>query len=392
MMKDKILHVIVINYNHYGRFPTLKAMLAHYYNLMGWSEGLVAAGAQVTVFQRYRRDVDLHKQGIPYHFITEYGPNLRPWQIPWRINRQVQALCMHNIQADVPTVVHMNGLVFPLPTRVLRLMLPRPVPLVVQHHGSHPMHGWKRWVQRASLRGLDGYLFAATPLAQEWVHAEVIPSLSVVYETMEGSSLFTYRDRPLARASTGMKGNPILFWAGNLDDNKDPLTILTGFEHILPTYPAARLYMAFRRESLLAEVTARIADSTALKQSVTLLGRLGREQVPDYFNSADLFVQGSAKEGSGLAVLDALACGVIPVVTDIPSFRALTDNGRIGALWPVGDVAGFVTALQQVLARPIQPQSEAARRLFDQRWSFAAIAQQILPIYQALWQQRQLQG
>jgi hypothetical protein len=49
--------------------------------------------------------------------------------------------------------------------------------------------------------------------------------------------------------------------------------------------------------------------------------------------AADLFVSGSQREGSGTALLESLACGLPPIVTDIPSFRMLTCDGRIGALW-----------------------------------------------------------
>lgn len=384
-----VIHVISVNYNHYERFPTLRAMLTQYYNLVGWSEGLVAAGAQATVFQRYRRDLVLHRTGIPFHFIAQYGPRLRPWQIPWRIHRRIRQLCHRHARAGLPTVVHVNGIVFPVQTGALRLLLPRSVPIVVQHHGARPMRGWKRPIQKAGLRGVDGYLFTVAELAREWVDAGVIPAMNEVHEVMEGSSPFTYQDRSRARTITGMTGSPILFWAGNLDHNKDPLTVLEGFEQLLETRPAARLYMAFRRGGLLPEVERRVTTSPTLRPSVTLLGRLSRDTISRYFNSADLFVQGSAKEAAGLAVLDALACGVVPVVTDIPPFRRLTDDGRVGALWPVGDGRGFVAALNTVLARPLPPQSRAARDLFEERWSFAAVGREALSAYRSIWETRQ---
>lgn len=58
-----------------------------------------------------------------------------------------------------------------------------------------------------------------------------------------------------------------------------------------------------------------------------------------------MLVAGSRHEGSGYAVIEALACGVVPVVTDIAPFRALTDRGRVGALWPVGNAERLARAL-----------------------------------------------
>ncbi len=126
---------------------------------------------------------------------------------------------------------------------------------------------------------------------------------------MEASSPFRHRDRAAARATTGLRGDPVLLWTGNLYPNKDPLTILAGLERLLARLPGARLYMAWRYASLLRQVEARIAASETLRPAVTLLGEIPHGQIEAYYNSADFFVQGSAKEGSGIALLDALACG-----------------------------------------------------------------------------------
>ncbi len=62
--------------------------------------------------------------------------------------------------------------------------------------------------------------------------------------------------------------------------------------------------------------------------------------------AADLFVLGSHREGSSFALIEALATGLTPVVTDIPSLRALTGNGAVGALWPCGDAGALDDALR----------------------------------------------
>ena len=235
---------------------------------------------------------------------------------------------------------------------------------------------------------MDGFFFAARELAHEWVEQGSVRSLAAVYEVMELSSPFCYQDRAAARAITGLSGDPVVLWTGNLYPNKDPLTILAGFERLLEQAPHARLHMAYRYASLLPQVEARIASSPTLRQAVTLLGKIPHGQIAAYYNSADLFVQGSAKEGSGVALLDALACGVVPIVTDIPSFRVLTDGGRIGALWPVGDVEAFTAALLHVAGQPLAPLSHEARRFFDATWSFPAIGRQAVAAYRQAIQAR----
>ena len=136
-----------------------------------------------------------------------------------------------------------------------------------------------------------------------------------------------------------------------------------------------------REDTLLPEVKSRLSESKLLGETVSLLGEIPYAKIGDYYNSADFFVQGSAKEGSGIALLDALACGVIPIVTDIPAFRTITGQGQIGTLWPVGDTEAFVTAFFEMADQPLFHLSRKAREYFDAHWSFEAIGRHAVEIY-----------
>jgi hypothetical protein len=56
---------------------------------------------------------------------------------------------------------------------------------------------------------------------------------------------------------------------------------------------------------------------------VRLAGEVAHDRIAAFLSAADIFVVGSHHEGSGYALMEALACGTTPVVTDIPAFRAL---------------------------------------------------------------------
>jgi glycosyltransferase involved in cell wall biosynthesis len=377
------MHLIMLNLAYDPALTTPEALLNNYFSLTGWAEGVRAAGAEVTVFQRFPRPAVLERTGITYHFITDrYGPALRGWQHPWQLYRQVRRLATQKQQAAVPVVSHFNGLLFPLQVGVLSRLLPPACPVVVQHHAEKPWPARSHFLQRWGLKNADAFLFAARALADIWLEAGLISPNQPLYEVMETSSILTYQDRAAARALTGLTGTPILLWTGSLSPRKDPLTVLAGFELILEQLPAARLYMAYLYEDLLAQVQARIEASPALRRSVTLLGRIPYSEIEAYYNSADLFVQGSHSEGSGIALLDALACGVIPVVTDIPSFRVITDGGRIGALWPPGDAPAFAKALLALASQPLAPLSAEAHRFFQDTWHFSALGRRAVAVYQ----------
>lgn len=378
-------HIIIVNYAFDPTDKTPNDLLRHYFSLSAWAESLAQAGAKVTVFQRFLEASTLIQDGVTYHFIADrWGSRLRGWQIPGVLHRQIQTV----IHRQEPTVVHVNGLLFSLQIRHLRASLPRACGLVAQHHAEVPWPTTQRRLQRWALAGVDGFLFTNLDLAVPWLKSGVIISPELVYPIMETSSPLEFQPKATARAKTGLRGQPIIFWAGNLKPNKDPLTILSGFERVLADTPTARLYMAYRYDDILPQVQAHIARSDALSNAVTLLGAIPYAEIAAYYNSADIFVQGSAIEGSGIALLDALACGVTPVVTDIPAFRTITANGEIGHLWPVGDVDGFTTALRAAISRLDQEQPHIVRRFFETHWHFSVLGQKALQVYQTVLEKK----
>jgi len=378
---DALMHVVLVIYFYERDLETPQALLDRYSTIGPIAHALHDEGAEVTVLQRFHRNVSVEDKGVRFEFCVDAcEPNLRKWQIPHAFHRAVRKACA--LHASQPLVVHVEGLLYPVQTRFLRSALPYQLAMVAQHHAEKPWKGIRRALQQWGLRSVNGFFFAARDLADGW--KGLISKDQQIYEVMEGSTFFRCEDRTVARARTGLSGAPIILWVGNLTANKDPLTVLSGFEQILQHVPLARLYMAYRSTDVLPAVQERIAASSSLREAVTLLGSVDHSRLEDIYNSADYFVLGSHYEGSGFALAEAMACGVIPVVTRIPSFVAMTDEGRAGACWTAGDPDAFRGALLHVLQQPVEALSQQARRIFDQRLSYPAIARASLRAYDEL--------
>jgi glycosyltransferase involved in cell wall biosynthesis len=105
------------------------------------------------------------------------------------------------------------------------------------------------------------------------------------------------------------------------------------------------------------------------------------DRIAAYFSAADLFVLGSHYEGSGYALMEAIACGAIPVVTDIPTFRLLTGNGSIGALWRVGDATDCARAIGDAARRDLAAERTRLADHFTRELSWDAVGRRALEIY-----------
>lgn len=361
--------------------PDPDALLDSYMTLTGWSEAIAAFPShRVTVVHRFHRDAQRVRGGVDYRFLRD-GAAGRPrrWQ---RLDGLVRAA----VEAH-PDVVHINGLHFaPLAARLRRRLPPQAV-ILVQDHGGRPPErrrslagAAKRLAWRRGLQWVDGFLFTASEQADPWREAGAIAPAQRIYQVLEASTTLRPVPRDRARRATGAGGSPAVLWVGRLNPNKDPLTILDGFELGLAELPDATLTLIYGEAELEAAVRQRVAASPRLRDRVRLAGRVARAELPAFYSAADLFVLGSHHEGSGYALIEACACGAVPVVTDIPPFRAIT-GAAVGKLWPAGQPAAFARALIAAARLDLAAESRRVADHFQRSLSWEAVARRALAVY-----------
>jgi glycosyltransferase involved in cell wall biosynthesis len=364
-----------------GRHPD--ALLASGWRAFGRSAAAAQrAGVRVSIVQASWEDADREIEGVQCHFVRE---SRRPFvRLPGgrTLNRRPRLL-FERVTALSPDLIHFEGLMFPRALRALARAAPG-VPILAQDHGTKCPSGWRRRWLRWGFAPLAGVAFTARSQAQPFVDAGILRPDLPIFDVIETSTTFTPGDPRLARSATGLDGDPCLVWAGNLDPNKDPLTILEAVSHATSALPALRLHMCFRQAPLLDAVQARISDDPSLRGRVRLMGELQHSDMETHLRAADFLVQASHREGSGVALIEALACGTTPLVTDIPSFRRITGDGRCGALVPVADSARFSEAIREWSSRDRLALRRRAREHFERELSFDAIGRQLRAAYDAL--------
>jgi glycosyltransferase involved in cell wall biosynthesis len=340
------------------------------------------AGARVAMVEAAWEDAEREIEGVRCCFVRERGdPFVR---LPGgRTVRHRPRRLIERVSALAPDLIHYEGLVLPRELRALAAALPG-VPILAQDHGTKCPHGWRRWWYRWGFAPLAGVTFTARSQAEPFVAAGILRPDLPIFEVIEISSPFTPGDQRAARSATGLDGDPCLLWAGNLDANKDPLTVLAAVAQVTSELPGLRLHMCFRHAPLLRSVETRIAADPALAARVRLLGAVPYPEIEMHYRAADFLVQASHAEGSGGALIDALACGTTPLVTDIPSFRHITGDGECGALVPVGDVGALANAIRDWCRRDRPMLRRHAREHFERDLSFDAIGRQLCAAYDAV--------
>jgi glycosyltransferase involved in cell wall biosynthesis len=346
------------------------------------------AGCRVDVVQAAAHDEERTMDGVTYHFVKERAAS----RVRRRLGRSLAPLTprvFDRVSALAPDLVHFHGLSFPRHVERLSRTL-KDVPLLIQDHADRPPPAPARALQRRALASAAGVAFTAREQAEPWIAAGVLSPGVPVLEVLESTSSFTPGDlegegaRAEARRASGLSGDPCFLWVGRLDANKDPLTVLEAFARAVGVLPDARLWMCHRDAPLLERVRARVAVDLRLSSRVTLLGSRPHQQIEQLMRAADFFVLGSHREGSGYSVLEALACGATPLVTDIPSLRRITGDGAVGALFAPGNADALAAAMTSWARRDRSALRRAARGHFERRLSLPALGAELAAAYQAV--------
>jgi glycosyltransferase involved in cell wall biosynthesis len=367
------LRIVILNDVFDARDATPDAVLDRYTTLTGWANAIHAQGADVLVCQRFHDNARLTLSDVSYQFFADRaGP--RP-SLSFGGNRQAQ----HAARSFNPNVAHVNGMDYPRAIRRLRAALPATTALIVQDHGGfEPCRlSWfrKAWIRRG-LNAADALLAATLAQARDFRASGLVPESTAIRDVMEASTNLRSQ-RPRVR-----DGRLNVLWVGRLNANKDPLTVLTGFAAFATARRNATLKFVYGTTELEAALREAIRRHPFLHDRVQLTGAVSHELLADIYGEADLFVLGSHREGSGYAVLEAMACGVVPVLTNIPSFRGLTDGGRVGELWDIGNPESLAAALLRVTdGETLESKSEACRSRFESCFSWNAIGTRAMEIY-----------
>ncbi|MEM7103596.1 MAG: glycosyltransferase family 4 protein [Bacteroidota bacterium] len=367
-------HICFIVHEYLEEISDPDNLLNALYSLTDWAEALVQQGCKISAILRFTKAARVNRNGVDYYFYAdEFGPALKFWQIPRQLHKQVAGL--------QPDIIHCHNFNKVLQHRHLFSLTK--VPVVIQNHAETPKYSVRNYIQKRVFRNVALAFFSAEGQEKVWLHKGIFKPDQVRF-VMEASVKFKRTDRDIARQESGMNGQPVCLWVGNLNANKDPLTILEGFNRVLPDYPGAKLYMIYKFDNMINEVETYLGNNPEIVKSVFLLGPKKRNDLPEYYNSADYFLLGSHKEGSGYAVLEALACGCIPVITKIPSFIKMTGDGTVGKLWPPGDVDAFEIALRTTLNQDQKQASESCLNFFKKHLSYEVIAKQMVEYYRSL--------
>lgn len=194
----------------------------------------------------------------------------------------------------------------------------------------------------------------------------------------------TDRVRRVTGAMTPAEGRGFtVVWVGRLLPRKDPRSAVDAF-----------LNMASEGDRLLiigdgemAPALRRHIDARGLGSRVTVTGLVGRDEVYRSLVDGDVYLSTSHGEGLPVAVLEAMACGIPVVLSDIAPHREIAETVGDVPLIPKGDVHAFAAALRGIRMLPPEERTDLGdrgRRAVEERFSLPAMHRGYAGVYEGL--------
>jgi L-malate glycosyltransferase len=174
-------------------------------------------------------------------------------------------------------------------------------------------------------------------------------------------------------------GEQLLVHLSNFRPVKRVLDVVEIFARVAAAMPARLMLIGDGPDRSAAEY---LAVKHGIADRIHFLGK--QDNVHDLLPLADLMLMPSEMESFGLAALEAMACRVPSISTNVGGVPELIDNGVNGLLFEVGDVDGMSAAAIDLLSDPerLERISSAGRRTAQDHFCSSRIIPQYENYYQ----------
>ena len=230
-------------------------------------------------------------------------------------------------------------------------------------------------------------LICATPHESDFLVQLYGAQRDCVAVVPAGVDLTRFRpgDQATARSHLGLDDGPIVLFVGRLEPLKGVDILLRAVAATELDRPITLIVAGGDRESAPAAVADLdvLAHELGIGDRVGFVGSIPRDELPDYYQAADICVVPSYYESFGLVAIEALASGTPVIATRVGGLLYTVRDGQTGYLIPWRCPEPFAERMEALLENDdLRRHFAAAAPDSVQRFSWDHIAAQIGEVYQ----------
>ncbi|MCL5111005.1 MAG: glycosyltransferase family 4 protein [Chloroflexi bacterium] len=363
----KILHVVRQFYPCVGGVEKFTLDLCRYSQAAGHEVAVLTLNRDFASGSRLPDRDEVN--GLTVHRVPYFGPNRY---------KMAPAVLRHLAGYDL---LHVHCLDFFVDYLALTKPLHRR-PLVLSTHGGFFHSSWGRGLKdvyfrtitRLALRAVDR-IVCDSPQDLDLFRRLAPDKCLLINNGVDYDNFVTVRKR----LRPGL-----LVYVGRTDANKRIDRLIEATARLTRSRPGVRL--ALVGPDWLGEWPRlrQLAAELGIGDKVDFVGQVAEDGLRSWLAEAHFFVSASVYEGFGIAAVEAMATGTVPLLNDIPAFRHLTDEGTAGLLVDFSDPERAAQAIDSALAMPIARYEEIANRAREaaSRYGWRAVVGRFLSVYQ----------
>lgn len=279
----------------------------------------------------FRPNIYYHEVSVPKYPLFEFPPYetaLSSALVNVVLNNDLDILHVHY------AIPHASSAYF---TRQMLRKMGKDIPFITTLHGTDITLVGKdatyAHVVTFSINESDAITAVSESLKQDTIKSFPIEKEIHVIPNFVDAKRFYKSNKEHFKKMLAPRGERILAHVSNFRKVKRVEDVIKMFQKVHEQVPSRLLMIGDGPERQQVED---LCHKLGICSDIRFLGK--QEQMEEILSIADLFVLPSESESFGLAALEAMACGVPVISTNVGGLPEININGKTGFLSPVGDV------------------------------------------------------
>ncbi len=174
------------------------------------------------------------------------------------------------------------------------------------------------------------------------------------------------------------KDDKVILFVGRLGKEKSVDLLIEGQASIVKKYPKCKLLIIGDGPDM--ELFHKLVHKHKIENNVLLIGKVPWEEIPKYYQMADIFATASRTETQGLTVIEAMAASIPVVAADDESFKNIIIDDLNGYLFK--NKKGYINKIESLLSDKDKLERMGKQaRISTEPYSTKYFAEKVLAVY-----------
>jgi glycosyltransferase involved in cell wall biosynthesis len=302
----------------------------------------------------------------------EYVAACRACNVQWTFVHKTPGLDINfnkNIIAAIKTskssIIFLHGSRFFILAKLGALVSKNKKKIVVRETQPNHLKSKADWV------GLIFALLFADKMVflTERFRKDVQKKLNWIYPPQKVSVINNGIDLNLFKPAEKIRGKlSVIGMQSRIMQTKDHAILLHAFAAFQHQYPDCEVQLKIAGDGELMPAMQKLAEELKISDKIEFTGMLTEVDLVNFLQSLDIYIHASLGETMSTAIMQAMACKLPIIASDVPGISNMIENDKTGILVPAKNSTALADAIYTLISNP-----EKATALKEAAFDFAIL-------------------